>query len=289
MSSTLRDRYSSRKVGAISVAGVRFGDLDRHLRNAISQQFRNFEVQSSLARQKSLQIYVTGNVRSPGAYTIGGFSSLVNALLASGGPTSSGSLRQIELRRGSNLVGTFDLYGLLLNGDKSKDFSLQSGDVIHIPALKAQVTVVNGVANPGIYEIKPGESLYDLIQWAGGLSMGVNAREYRRELVVPDSGLRVEQASLVDSGRSCNLQGGDMFSFARETPRFDNAVMLQGHVKQTGRYTWMPGIRVRDLLPSMESLIPDHFWEQMNRGGRQRQPDRHFQRSPPRHQLGTTR
>lgn len=252
------------QVGPVSVAGIRFADLDAHLKSAISRQFRNFEIQTSLARQKTLQIYVTGQARAPGAYSVGGFSSLINALLASGGPTSNGSLRRIELRRGKNVVGRFDLYSLLLRGDKSGDLSLQTGDVIHIPAAKSQVAVVNGVAHPAIYEINEGETLYDLIQWAGGLSLGIDAGEFRRERIVPDSGLKVERSPLVDSGRTCVLGDGDIFEFAGVTPRFENAVTLRGHVRQPGRSPWKQGMRVSDLLPQMKDLIPDAFWERLN-------------------------
>lgn len=252
------------QVGPVPVAGVRFGDLDGHLRGAIGKQFRNFEVQTSLARQKSLQVYVTGSVRSPGAYTVSGFSSLVNALLASGGPTSQGSLRQLELRRAGKLVGTFDLYALLIDGDKSKDYSLQSGDVIHIPSARGQVAVVNGVLKPAIYEIKSGETLKDLVRWAGGYSLGTDIGDLRRERISADSGLNVDRFFLTDSGKSCQLQDGDIFEFARNVPKFENAVTLRGHVRQTGRFPWKPGMRVRDLLPQVADLIPDQFWNRLN-------------------------
>ncbi|HOX50380.1 MAG TPA: SLBB domain-containing protein [Fibrobacteria bacterium] len=252
------------QVGPIPVAGIRFGDLDRHLQGAIGKQFRNFEVQTSLARQKSMQVYVTGAVNSPGAYTVSGFSSLVNALLVSGGPTNQGSLRQLELRRAGKLVGTLDLYALLIDGDKSKDFSLQSGDVIHIPSARGQVAIVNGVLKPAIYEIKSGETLNDLVRWAGGFSMGTDVRQVRRERLAGDSGLKVDQFLLPDSGRSCLLGDGEIFEFARTIPKFENAVTLRGHARQTGRFPWKPGMKIRDLLPQVADLIPDQFWNRLN-------------------------
>lgn len=252
------------QVGPVPVAGMRFGDLDGHLHGAIGKQFRNFEVQSSLARQKSLQVYVTGAVRSPGAYTVSGFSSMVNALLASGGPTNLGSLRRAELRRSGKLVGTFDLYGLLIDGDKSKDYSLQSGDVIHIPPAQGQVAIISGVLKPAIYEVKPGETLKDLVRWAGGYAMGTDIHDVRRERLAGDSGLKVERLGLTDSGQSFPLRDGDVFEFGRMVPKFENAVTLRGHVRQTGRFPWKPGMRVRDLLPQVSDLIPDQFWSRIN-------------------------
>ncbi|MBK8801146.1 MAG: SLBB domain-containing protein [Fibrobacteres bacterium] len=252
------------QVGPVSIAGVRFGDLDDQLRLSVGKQFRNFEVQATLARQKSLQVYVTGAVRSPGAYTVSGFSSLVNALLVSGGPTNQGTLRQVELRRGALLVGTFDLYALLLDGDRSHDLSLQSGDVIHIPPAHGQVAIVNGVLKPAIYEIKQGETLKDLVRWAGGFALGTNVRDVRRERVAGDSGLKVDRFLLADSGKSCLLRDGDIFEFANSIPKFENAVTLRGHARQTGRFPWKQGMRVRDLLPQVSDLIPDQFWNRLN-------------------------
>lgn len=252
------------QVGPISVAGKRYGEIDAFLRTAIGRQFRGFEVQASLAHQKSLQIYVTGAVRSPGAYTVSGFSSLVNALLVSGGPTTEGSLRRIELRRGGALVGTFDLYGLLLDGDKSLDLSLQAGDVIHIPPVQGQVAIVNGVLKPAVYEIKPGESLHSIVRWAGGLGLDADARDIRRERVAADSGLKVERFAMVDSGKGCILRDGDIFYLSHKTQKFENAVTLRGHSRLTGRFPWKQGMRIRDLLPQVSDLIPDKFWLQMN-------------------------
>lgn len=252
------------QIGPVSVAGVKFGNLDEVLKQSLNKQFRDFQIQTSLGRQNSLQIYVTGNARSSGAYTIGGFSTLMNALLACGGPSTNGSVREVELRRGGKLIVKFDLYELLLRGDKSNDFSLQSGDVIHIPPVKSQVAIYSGVVNPAIYEMKSGESLYDLIRWAGGYAIGVDGHLFRRERVVQDSGLRVEMTPLQDSGRNVLVRNGDIIQLPASSPKFENAVTLKGQVRLPGRYPWKPGMKVKDLIPKVSDLVTDNFWAKEN-------------------------
>ena len=115
--------------------------------------------------------------RRPGVYTVSALSSLVDALFASGGPTVQGSMRQIQLRRGSAVVTEFDLYGLLIHGDKSKDVKLQSGDVIFIPPAGPQAAVTGSVRNPAIYELRENETLASLLADAGGVtSVAAEAR-----------------------------------------------------------------------------------------------------------------
>src|SRR6202041_121990 len=102
----------------------------------------------------SIQVYVTGLARQPGEYTVSALSTLVDAVFSSGGPSSSGSMRHIQLKRDGKVIVDFDLYDLLVNGDKSNDVQLLPGDVIYIPPVGAQVAVAGSVNAPAIYELK---------------------------------------------------------------------------------------------------------------------------------------
>src|SRR5258708_17108151 len=108
------------QVGAVHVAGSRFSDLDQTLRAAVSKNYRNFDLSVQLGDIRAIQIYVTGEARRPGVYTVSSLSTLVDALFSSGGPSVQGSMRHIELRRSGAAITTFDLYPLLVEGDKSK-------------------------------------------------------------------------------------------------------------------------------------------------------------------------
>lgn len=121
------------RVGNISVAGVHYRDLQGVLKKSVSRVFNNFDLTVSLLQSRSVQIYVVGHARQPGSYTLNAMSTLLNALLESGGPSDSGSLRKVKLMRGGKEVATVDLYAILVDGDKSEDQTLRDGDVIQIP------------------------------------------------------------------------------------------------------------------------------------------------------------
>src|SRR6185437_15810373 len=145
-------------------------ELESHLREAVSRVYRNFNLIAEVGQTRAIQVYVTGEARRPGVYTVSALSTLVDALFSSGGPSVEGSLRRIELRRNGKQLTIFDLYGFLINGDKSKDVSLLDGDVVYIPPAGPQVAVTGSVRNPRIYEIESGDTLGRVINDAGGVS-----------------------------------------------------------------------------------------------------------------------
>src|SRR5205823_10879767 len=123
------------RVGSIPVAGVPYKDISAHVRTAVSRNFRNFELMVTMGQLRSIQIFVVGQARRPGAYTVSSLSTLVNAVFSAGGPSGHGSMRAIQLKRGNSTVTKLDLYDLLLSGDKSRDVPLLPGDVIYFPPM----------------------------------------------------------------------------------------------------------------------------------------------------------
>src|SRR5579862_6833963 len=178
------------QVGAVHVAGERFTDLDQMLRAAVAKIYRNFDLSVQLGDIRSIQIYVTGEARRPGAYTVSSLSTLVDALFASGGPSVSGSLRHIEVRRGGAVITTFDLYRFLIDGDKSSDSKLLPGDVIHIPPVGPQVAVLGSVRRHSIYEALPGETIADVLKDAGNLTALATEARASLERTVDRSGMQ---------------------------------------------------------------------------------------------------
>lgn len=143
------------QVGQIHVAGLAFSELDSHLRQAIGRVYHNFDLTVDIGQIRAIQIYVSGEARRPGVYTVSSLSTLADALFASGGPSVEGSMRAIELRRGAALVTRFDLYDLLIRGDKTNDAKLLPGDVIYIPPVGPQAAVFGSVRSPAIFELHP--------------------------------------------------------------------------------------------------------------------------------------
>src|SRR5215472_9595833 len=158
------------RVGALTVAGIRYDQLESYIHSAIANLYKDFELNVTMGQLRSIQIFVLGNARQPGVYTVSSLSTLVTALFASGGPSASGSMRHIELRRGSKVVTEFDIYDMLRKGDKSCDAQLLPGDVIYIPPIGPQAAVVGSVTEPGIYELNGETTVSSILQDAAGLT-----------------------------------------------------------------------------------------------------------------------
>ncbi len=156
------------RVGSVKVAGVKYRDLQGYLKKAVGKIFKSFELSASIAQTRSVQIYVVGHALRPGSYTLSAMSTLLNALFASGGPAVTGSMRNIKLKRGGEPIVSFDLYDILLHGDKSTDMALQDGDVIYIPSVGPQFALLGDVKKPAIFELKQKASIAEIVSWAGG-------------------------------------------------------------------------------------------------------------------------
>ncbi len=148
-------RISIPRVGTIMVSGVRYADLPATISQRVAQTFKNFQLSVSLGQLRGVRVYVTGFVARPGGYTVNALSSMASALVRAGGPSVSGSFRDIELRRGSGLVSTLDFYDLLLKGNRSSDRLVQADDVIHVGPIGSQVGVIGSVNRAAIFELKP--------------------------------------------------------------------------------------------------------------------------------------
>lgn len=252
------------KVGNVNVAGVPYSDLKGLLKTVIGRYYKNFDINVTLGQLRSIPIFVVGYAKKPGSYTVSSLSTLVNALFVTGGPAINGSMRSIQLRRGSKTIVEFDLYDLLLRGDKSKDVSLAPGDVIYIPPANRQVAIVGGVNQPAIYEAKTDENLESVIATAGGLNATAAGQKVRVERVDERKSLKVEEFNLDKNGLSRAITPGDIITVYAVSPRFDNAVTLRGFVAYPGRYPYKSGMRVSDLLPNLQSLVAPSYWEQRN-------------------------
>ena len=244
------------QVGPVHVAGMAFSELDAHLRSAIGRVYRNFDLTADVGQIRAIQMYVSGQARRPGVYTVSSLSTLVDALFASGGPSVQGSMRHIELRRGSTVVTDFDLYNLLTNGDKSRDMKLQSGDVIFIPPAGAQVAV----RVPAIYELRANESLASLIADAGGVSAIAAEARVSIERIEDHRDRHAMEVAYDASGLATPLMDGDLIHVFSIAPAYRKTVTLRGNTTNPGRFAWHPGMHISDLIPDKESLITRNYW-----------------------------
>ena len=248
------------KIGTVPVAGVRMDALESHIRAAIGRNYRNFELNVTLGQLRSVRIFVVGHARRPGSYTVSALSTLVSALFASGGPSATGSMRQVQLKRGGKVVTEFDVYDFLAKGDQSKDAQLLSGDVIFIPPEGPQVALSGSVRVPGIYELKGAGSLKEVIDLAGGLTATARGQKAMLERIDNRRGRQVEEFDLTEAGLARPVKDGDLVSVLAISPKFDNAITLRGNVAMPLRYPFKTGMRIADLIPEREALIvPDYY------------------------------
>jgi protein involved in polysaccharide export with SLBB domain len=252
------------QAGNVNVAGLQFQQLSSYLRSQLERVYRNFDLNVNMGQLRSIQIFVVGQARRPGTYTVSSLSSLVNALFASGGPSNQGSMRHIQLKRGTDVVTEFDIYDLLLNGDKSKDARLLPGDVVYIPPSGARVAAAGSVRTLAIYELKNENKVADLIQMAGGLSAVADLQHATIERIHQGASREVLEFKLDAPGMAIAIGDGDVLNVGTILARFANAVTLRGNVANPGRFPWRAGMRLRDVIPDKESLITRDYWKKHN-------------------------
>ena len=255
------------QVGEIHVAGLPFAQVREHIHDAVGHIYKSFDLNVEMGQLRSIQVFVVGQARRPGTYTLSSLSTLVTALFATGGPSVQGSLRDIELRRNGQTITHFDLYDLLIFGDMSKDASLLPGDVIYIPPVGAQVAISGNVRIPAIFELKGTTSVEQALRFAGGLSATASTLRASLERLEDHKNRTVLDISLQGAGLQTTLQPADLLRVLPISPGFQNTVTLRGNVAETGRFSWHPGMKLSEIIPDSKSLITRDYWERRNQLG----------------------
>jgi protein involved in polysaccharide export with SLBB domain len=248
------------QVGTVPVAGLRFSALDQRMRSAIAKLYRNFDLSVQIGRIRSIQIYISGQARRPGAYTISSLSSLVDAIFATGGPSPQGSLRHIVLKREGAIVADFDLYALLIRGDKSGDVRLLPEDVLYIPPAGPEVAITGSIRTPGIYELRNGETVGDLIEMAGRTTTIAWNTHLALDRLVQHEAQTAAEISLDAAGLATALADGDILRVQPIVPAYKETVTLRGNVANPGRFGWHAGMQLSDLIPDVDSLTSRDYW-----------------------------
>lgn len=248
------------KVGAVHVAGLQVAELAPHLRAAIERVYRNFELSVDLGEIHSIQIYVTGQARQPGEYTISALSTMVDAVFLSGGPSSTGSLRHLLLKRQDKTITDFDLYALLLNGDKTGDMQLQSGDVIFIPAAGAEVALLGSVRQAAIYELRGTETIQWLLDTAGGRTAMADGAHLSIERIEAGVARRAFAVAADEAGLTTMLKGGDIVRVEAMVSAYRETVTLRGAIASPGHFHWHPGMKLSELMPERDALVSRDYW-----------------------------
>lgn len=253
-------------VGAVTVAGVPYGDVQSVIADRVARQYRDARVSVSIGRLHGITVYVTGFAATPGSYTVSSLSTLVNAVLAAGGPSSGGSFRSIQVRRQGRLVSDFDLYDLLLKGDKRADVVLQNDDVIYIAPAGAQVAVIGSANNEAIFEARGRDTLNDILLYAGGVNtVADETRLLLLDSITSRSGAQGWTLLSPADVRTRVAQRGQVIrvlsdlGIARPLEQQPVLVTVSGEVGKPGRYYVAPGTPVSAILVQAGGLTRGAF------------------------------
>jgi protein involved in polysaccharide export with SLBB domain len=261
------------QAGQIYVANLTLGQLESVLAGRLGRVYSGVRTGStrfsvSVARLRTNQVFVVGDVARPGSYRVSSAGTALTALYAAGGPSEAGSLRRIEIRRGGRTADVLDVYDYLTRGDASRDARLENGDVVFVPPRLARVRALGEVLRPGTYEVKPGETLADLVRTAGGLTALAAPQRLTIERVLPPaqrvSGGRdrvVVDASAAAGGAVPRLPlvNGDVVRVARVPTRVANRITVRGNVVSPGAVGFRAGILLSDALRAAGGLKPDTY------------------------------
>lgn len=258
-------------VGQVTVAGLTMAGAKALLRSRAGQSYSGVEsgtmtVDLTLSRVRTNVVFVVGDVERPGSYQVNALSTVFHALVRAGGPSTRGSLRRIQLRRGGAVVKEIDLYDYVLSGDATNDVRTESGDIIFVPLNQRAVAMTGAVRRPAIFELKENERLGDLLRYAGGLLPSAATERFQIDRILPPEqrspGVeRVMTDVRIPNGRADAVEGADLrdhdvvFAYSIGDLR-RNAVEIAGQVHQPGTYEMRDGMTLAELVAEAQGLLP---------------------------------
>lgn len=228
---------------------------------APSNSYNKIHANVTVSEIRTVQVNIIGEVKVPGTYSLNSLSTVLNALYIAGGPTKTGTFREVKLVRKGRTIGTLDIYSYLLEGSQKGNLKLQDQDILLVGPYQKLVTVEGAVKRPGIYELRKGQTLEDLIQYFGGFT----PEAYTNLLVVERVDGRQKEVKEVQVGDAKNflMQGGDKLIIQEVVDKYRNRVFLKGEVYRPGSYELLKNMNLKELLEKAEGVTPEAF---MSRG-----------------------
>ncbi|HUH72970.1 MAG TPA: SLBB domain-containing protein [Chitinophagales bacterium] len=251
--------------GRVYVKGLTFGAVKQLIAKRLSSFINpsNTQYEITLNYSRNIVINILGEVNQPGTFQIPAINSVFNALNASDGPTPTGSLRNIEVRRDGRLIKTFDVYEFLLNGDARQNFFLQDNDVIYVPVIGKVVEISGAVRKSNKFEMKAGEGINKLIEFAGGLQASAYTDLIKVERFVNQK-IEVINFNLTDAMNNktdFEIKDGDKFFIPESVVKGEDAIEIAGTVLIPGTYQFKEGYRVSDLITIAGGMLPTTYME----------------------------
>ncbi|MFH1727116.1 MAG: SLBB domain-containing protein [Pseudomonadota bacterium] len=267
------------RIGPIEVAGITVGNLEKKLRDTLSKYYSDFDISIAFKNLRVINVFFVGESRNPGSYSISSLSTLFTSLFSTGGPSKTGSLRDIRLMRDGNVISSFDMYEFLLHGTRKKDVKILSGDTIFIPKIGPVIGIAGNVNRPAIYEFKKNDklTLRKAINMAGGIDPYAFLKRIQVERIVKnekkvvldfDFDRKEFKASLDKNGLikkdasetfDIALQDRDLvkvYSISKDTK---NTVSISGHVVMPGKFQFYNGMKLSNLITGYQDLLPEPY------------------------------
>jgi polysaccharide biosynthesis/export protein len=266
------------QVGQLYVNNLTLGELETTLYSRLSRSYSGLrrdgrgttQFHVSMSRLRSNQVFVVGDVQRPGSYMVSSAGTTMSALYAAGGPSINGSLRRVEVRRGGRVVDVLDVYDYLVRGDASHDVRLQTGDIVFVAVHGPRARIVGEVVRPATYELKPGESLPQLLEAAGGFTASAARRRVLVERILPASERTVpgrdrvtldvsSDALATGLGPTVPIQNGDVIRVFPIVERIRNRIAVIGNVNTPGPQGLSPNMKLSDALRGAGGVKSDTY------------------------------
>ena len=253
-------------LGPIYLNGKTIDEANAFLRKKLSTIYAgldsNEESQTdivlSLGETRSITINVLGEVETPGTYTLSGFATAFHALYSAGGIKDPGSIRKIKVTRRGKTISTIDAYDFIMNGNSQSNIRLEDGDAVIVPAYSNLVKLDGQVKRPMYFEMKEGETMQNLLDYAGGFAKGA----YTQNITVIRQGLTNYEVLSIENQDygTFKIQEGDEVTVSKLQERYQNRISLRGAVTQPGLYQLSTKIySVKTLIDRAGGLMPEAF------------------------------
>ena len=247
-------------MGPVSVVGKAYDEAILHIKERVENELLGTQVSVTMIETRPINIYMLGEAHKPGRYTLSGMSTVINALFVTGGVNEQGSLRNIQIKRNSDVIGTYDFYNFLLKGVLDSEIKLLDGDIIFIPFIENRVFINGAFKRPGIYEFLPGENITDAIALAGGFKSDVISTDLEISYIDKSKSER-NYLKVTSSEFEKKLENSFVINATSKSGLISETISVSGEVDKPGEYSIRPGDRINDILNRAGGITNEGFSE----------------------------
>ena len=255
------------QIGPVYLNGQTITEANKHIKSAFSKKYAGMtdaetDIQVTLGQVRTIQVDIMGEVATPGTFRMSPFSSVFHALYRAGGINDIGSLRNIQVLRNGKKIAGVDIYEYLFDGKTAGNVRLQEGDVIIVPPYEQLVSIDGNVKRPMYYEIKPGETIKTILDYAGGFTGDAYSEMVRlaRQSGTENELYNIEQGEFA----SYRLKDGDIISVGTILDRYSNRVELKGAVYRPGMFAIGNDLStVGELVRKADGLTDDAYTDRV--------------------------